>query len=98
MENWKLEPQQCAGNYQFSGLVYTSKQVQRELSPFLILRLYLRIRQMVLSHNGVDSLQAFTSPDGRTLYFIDQLDGNTVATGRFRPEDNYCKVIFEDEY
>lgn len=98
MKNWKRLEQETDGNYFFSGLFYCTQRVHQELTAFEIVSVYTDIQNLILEKGGVDYLQIYKDERGRTLYFIDNLSLEQVLSGNYKIEDNYCTLLFSEEY
>jgi hypothetical protein len=98
MATWTRQQQEQKGSYFFDGSFYVTKGVKEELTDAEILSIYLNIKQCVKAENGIDYLQVFTDEAGRKLFFIDQLNAEHKASGGFKEEDNYCTLMFSNEY
>ena len=98
MTTWVRKPQEKEGNYFFSGQFYVTRRVAGELQVEEILSIYQDVQAFVREQNGIDYLQVYIDENGRKLFFIDNLDKDMVANGQYRPEDNYCTLMFASEY
>ena len=96
---WKRKPQECDGEYFFSGRFLITAGVQRLLSDDEIRAIYLEIQSLVQLHNGLDYLQVYVHEDTeQKLFFIDQLNTEMIQSGEFREEDNHCTLLLAEEY
>lgn len=98
MANWKRKKQENEGKYFFNGFFYCTQKVQEELTQEEIIILYLDVKNFAERNNGIDYLQVYEDGNNHTLFFIDNLDEDAIASGEFAPEDNYCTLLFSDEY
>lgn len=53
---------------------------------------------MVKAQNGMDYLQVFQNAAGRKIFLIDNLNREMIESGAFREQDNYCTLMFAEEY
>lgn len=98
MITWSRKPQEKDGSYFFSGQFYTTRGVANELSINEILSICQDVQAFVQEKNGIDYLQVYTDENGRKLFFIDNLNKEMIESGHYRPEDNYCTLMFASEY
>lgn len=98
MATWTRKPQEQEGSYFFSGAFYVTRGIQTELSDEEIRGIYFDVQRYVLLHNGADYLFVYQDESGRKLFFIDQLNKEMIASGEFKPEYNYCTLMFAHEY
>lgn len=56
------------------------------------------VRTMVKAQNGMDYLQVFQNAAGRKIFLIDNLNREMIESGAFREQDNYCTLMFAEEY
>lgn len=98
MTNWTRKPQEKGGSYFFAGQFYTTKGVATELTVEEIMEIYVDARNYVWHHNGADYLFVYTDEQGRKLFFIDNLSKEMIESGQYRPEDDYCTLMFASEY
>ena len=98
MATWTRQPQEQEGSYFFLGTFYATSGVHNELSVPEILSIYKDVRTFALDNKGVDYLQIYVDEKGRKLYFIDQLNAEMIASGRFQKEDNHCTLLWNHEY
>lgn len=98
MSTWKRKPQECPGNYFFSGAFLVTQGVQAKLTQEEILLIYLDLQEFVKREGGVDYLQVYESSDRRKVWLIDQLDQQMIESGEFQPEDNHCTMLLPEEY
>lgn len=95
---WTRKPQEQEGNYYFSGTFLVTRGVNNKLSQEEIAAIYLTIQQLVEQEDGLDYLQVFVNQRGDKLFFMDQLSKDMIEEGEFKPEDNYCTLMFSHEY
>ncbi len=98
MTHWKRQAQENKGNYFFNGFFICTQKVDRELSRVEILLIYLEVKNFAISKNGIDYLQIYKDEKNRTLYFIDNLSEEQILSGKYAIEDNYCTLLFSEEY
>jgi len=98
--NWERLPQESnTGQFFFAGAMYITQGVNA-LRPAEILFIYWDLRAFVKENpNGVDYLQVYIDREtNRRLYFIDNLSKSMIDSGDYKPEDNYCTLLFSEEY
>ena len=102
MATWKRLPQECRGDYQFSGQAYMTRGVQDALSPEEIAFIVADLHAFVQQENGIDYLQTFESDDGHRVWCIDQLRQSVKDSGEFTPEQlaeyDHWTILLPDEY
>lgn len=98
MSIWKRNEQETTGNYFFNGTFYCTQKVHLKLPVIEIIFLYLDVRKFAKENNGIDYLQVYKDEQGRTLYFIDNVSKEQLLSGEFDEEDNYCTLLFSEEY
>lgn len=98
MTQWTRKPQEQHGSYFFTGSFYVTRGVAQELTEAEIAAIYLDVQTYVREHDGADYLFVYTSTDGRKLFFIDNLSREMIESGQYRPEENYCTLLFAYEY
>ena len=91
--------QEQEGNYHFNGTLYITRGVNTLLSREEIIEIYRFTKDLVEQHKGIDYLQVFYSKKNNSkLYFIDQLDKQSVESKLFTKEQNYCTLMLSSEY
>lgn len=95
---WIRQPQECTGTYHFSGKFIVTHRVNEEIPQDEILAIYRDVRNQVVKHGGIDYLVVYKNDSGQKLFFIDQLNDEMIASGRFKHEYNYCTLMFAEEY
>lgn len=95
---WIRKPQENPGKYFFSGKFYITQGVSNSLTLEEITSICLDLKAFVEEQNGIDYLQVYECSDGRTVWFIDQLDEAMIASGDFAPEENHCTMLLPEEY
>lgn len=99
LKEWEHQPEEVKGTYYFTGTFYVTKGIQESLSAEEIQAIYLYVKEKVKEENGLDYLQVFVHKrTGIKLFFIDQLNTEMIASGQFKPEYNYCTLMFASEY
>lgn len=98
MATWTRKPQETKGNYQFTGQLIVTASVGAALKKVEIIGIYYDILKFVEEQGGIDYLQVYTDEKGRKLFFIDQLDREMIESGDHDSEDNYCTLLFANEY
>lgn len=96
--DWKRQAQEKEGSYYFSGRFLATREVMASLSEEEILAIYQDVQQFVKEKDGIDYLQVYKDSQDRKLFFIDQLSKEMIASGDFKPEYNYCTLLFAHEY
>jgi hypothetical protein len=95
---WTPQPQECEGNYHFSGQFLVTHRVKEKLSDTEIVEIYRTTQKLVETSNGIDYLLVFNDDQGRKLFFVDQLNEEMIASGDHPEEHNHCTLLFADEY
>lgn len=98
MANWMRKKQEKQGNYFFSGQFYTTKGVATELPIDDIMAIYVDAKMYVWHNEGADYLFVYIDEQGRKLFFIDNLNKEMIESGEYKPEDDYCTLMFAHEY
>jgi hypothetical protein len=100
MAHWKrrIHEQEQEVGYFFNGNFYCTRTVSEELTEAEIILIYLDAKNFVQVNNGIDYLQIYEDENNRTLYFIDNLSSEQMASGCYSAEDNYCTLLFSNEY
>ena len=73
MASWTRQPEECDGEYFFSGRAVMTQGVADALSPQELAFIVADLRKAVQEHEGLDYLQVYTCDDGRKVWVIDQL-------------------------
>lgn len=96
---WVRQPQERNDQkYLFSGRFYFTKDVFEKLTFDEIAAIYQDVRNFAKQRNGIDYLQVYTDGEGRSLFFIDQLDKGMVESGEYEKEHNYCTLQWAKQY
>ena len=102
MATWKRKPQECAGDYYFSGQAYMTCGVQAALSSEEIAFIVADLRAFVRRKNGVDYLQVYVSGEGRKVWCICQLSRSMKESDDYTPEQlteyDYWTMLLPEEY
>lgn len=98
MTQWKLRPEEREGTYQFNGTLYCTRRIVNELSPEEIIWIYRDILKRVQTNGGLDYLQIYEDVSNRIIYCIDQLTKESVDSQLYNKEENYCTLLFSEEY
>ena len=102
MATWKRLPQECPGEYFFSGQALMTRGVEAALSPEEIAFIVADLHAFVQQENGVDYLQCFEADDGRRVWCIDQLRKSVKESGEFTPEQlaeyDHWTMLLPEEY
>ncbi len=72
MATWKRLPQECEGEYFFSGQAYMTRGVQDALSPEEIAFIVADLHAFVQQENGVDYLQCVRHVNGEEEHCLTQ--------------------------
>lgn len=97
-KKWVRKQQEQEGTYRFSGAFFVTRGVQSKVRPEDIAAIYFEIQTLVQENNGLDYLQVFENGKGDRLFFIDQCNPEMMQDEAFKPEDNYCTLLFNYEY
>lgn len=95
---WKRLPQERSGTFLFSGTLYVTQAVANRLTPYEIAFIFQDMLQFVKENNGADYFQVYENDRGEKLYFIDQLDKETVESGHYPKGENHSTLLFSFEY
>ena len=102
MATWKRLPQECEGQYFFSGQASMTLGVEAALSPEEIAFIVADLHAFVQQEIGADYLQVYESDDGHRVWCIDQLRQSIKDSGDFTPEQlaelDYWTILRPDEY
>ena len=101
MDGWTRKPQEQEGSYYFNGKFLVTKDVDWHLTKEEIQWIYNDMRKLVEEKDGIDYLLVYEKKDGggtQRFFFIDQLNKEMIASGEFKPEYNYCTLLFDYEY
>ena len=102
MATWKRLPQECPGDYFFSGRALMTRGVEAALSPEEIAFIVADLQALVQQENGIDYLQSFEADDGRRVWCIDQLRQSVKDSGEFTPEQlaeyDHWTILLPEEY
>lgn len=99
MTDWTRQPQERKDQkYFFSGQFYATSGVANELHPEEILEIYRDVYSFAMEQNGIDYLQVYTNGKGRKLFVIDNLSEPMIKSGDYTQDNNYCTLLFADEY
>ena len=71
MATWKRLPQECPGEYFFSGQAVMTRGVEAILSPEEIVFIVADLHAFVQQEKGIDYLQVYESDDGHRVWVID---------------------------
>ena len=99
---WTIQEEEQAGDYFFSGRLYTTAGIQRELHVSEIVEIVWQVKKRVREGNGADYLQVFVNEVGEKIFVIDQLSKTMLAgsgyTEKEKREYNYATILFSYEY
>jgi len=103
MAEWKRQPQERDGDYQFNGKILCTHEVNDSLTPAEILAIILDVKKAVAnSVDGLDYFQVYKSDEGNKIYFIDQLGKSMLEgdgyTEEQKEEYNMATILFPHEY
>ena len=102
MATWTRKPQECAGDYYFSGQACMTCGVEDALSPDEITFIVADLWAFVRREDGVDYLQVYVSDDGRKVWCICQLSRSMKESGDYTPEQvaeyDYWTLLLPSEY
>jgi hypothetical protein len=97
--HWQRQAQENEGEkYFFNGNFYCTHKVHQELTEQEIIFIYLDVMKFVQANYGIDYLQIYKDNRNLTLYFIDNLNEEQLNSDNYNEEDNYCTLLFADEY
>ncbi len=99
---WTLQEEEQAGDYFFSGTIYTTVTIQIELTLAEIGEIIWQVKNRVEERNGADYLQVFKNEKGEKIFFIDQLSKSMLDgedyTEEEKKEYNHATIMFSHEY
>ena len=102
MATWTRKPQECDGDYHFSGRAYLTQGVQASLSADEIAFIVADLLAFVEQSDGVDYLQCYEADDGRRVWCIDQLRRAVKESGEFTAEQlaeyDHWTMLLPEEY
>ena len=103
MESWTRQPEECDGEYFFSGRAVMTHGVADALASEEIAFIVAVLKQAVQENQGLDYLQVFTcDDDGRKVWVIDQLSKSMKESGDRTPteiaEDDVFTLLLPKEY
>ncbi|MBN4056105.1 hypothetical protein JYT20_00115 [Rhodothermus sp. AH-315-K08] len=102
MAQWKRNPEECSGEYFFSGRGVMTQGVAHALAPEEIAGIIADLKRAVPQNDGLDYLQVYECDDGRRIWAIDQLSRSMLAgddyTDEQKVEFNYFTLLLPDEY
>ena len=102
MATWTRQPQECPGDYFFSGRAFRTAGVEAALSPEEIAFIAEDLRAFVEQENGIDYLQVYVSDDDWRVWCIDQLRNSLKESGEFTEEQlaeyDYWTMLLPEEY
>ncbi len=97
--NWQSLPQETEGKFEFKGTFYVTQGVLSRLSQVEILSLYKFTQDLVREKNGLDYLLVFEHKTTKErLFFIDQIDRESIQSGNYPANENYCTLLLASEY
>lgn len=96
-KNLNYQIQEVNGNYMFNGDFFITKTVFKRLPVEVIQQIRLFTQEMIIQHRGIDYIQVFTYKNQK-LFFIDQLNVEMLKSNGYEKEDNYCTLLFANEY
>ncbi len=102
MVSWFREPQECEGDYFFSGRAVMTRGVADALSQEELVFIVANLKRAVDEHEGLDYLQVYKCADGRKVWVIDQLSKSMKESGDRTPaeiaEDDVFTLLLPKEY
>ncbi len=99
MATWTRQPQeQDDQKYFFNGGFIVTAGVNETLTQKEINFIYNDVRQFAKEKNGIDYLQSYVNEKGESVWIIDALDQNMIASGQYEKNDNHCTLLFPHEY
>lgn len=93
-----LKPQECEWTYLFNGSFYATNTVAEQIPSSEIQTIINAVQALVKCLNGADYLQVFIDENWRKLFFIDNLNLEMKQSAAFNKEDDYCTLMFANEY
>ena len=95
----RLAPEVEEGDYWFDGRFYVTNALDATLSKAELMLIYADIKNAVGQHGGQDYLQVYVQKEkGYKLFLIDNVPRTSLLTGDTSQEDNYCTLMFANEY
>lgn len=102
MTNWKRQPQEKEGTYEFSGFLLVTRGVQEILSEAEIMSIVLDVKQAVHITGRLDYLQVYKNDQGQKVWLIDQLSREMLTSDDYTPEQkkeyNHFTMLLPEEY
>lgn len=102
MTNWKRQPQEKEGTYEFSGFALATPGVSEMISEQEIMRIILDVKKAVMEVAGLDYLQIYTNDTGQKIYLIDQLNREMLTSDDYTEQQkvdyNYFTLLLPEEY
>ena len=102
MASWIRQPEECDGDYFFSGRAVMTQGVSGALSQQEIAFIVVDLRRAVAENGGLDYLQVYHSNDGRKVWVIDQLSNSMKESGEYEPaeitEYDMFTLMLPEEY
>jgi len=102
MAKWIRKPQECAGDYFFSGRAHMTRAVAEEVPMEEVLLIISDLKTFVKAKGGADYLQVYDSDDGRRIFCIDQLSRSMIECGDYTDDQireyNHWVIMYAHEY
>ena len=102
LASWNRKPQECEGDYFFSGRAVMTHGVADALSPEELFFIVVDLKRAVEEHEGLDYLQVYTCDDGRRVWVIDQLSRSMKEGKDYTPaeitEYDVFTLLLPEEY
>jgi hypothetical protein len=99
MATWQRQPQEQGDQkYFFNGSFYATERITEELTQAEIQFIYNDVQAFAKERNGIDYLQVYVSEKGKKVWIIDQLNKSMIESGDYNPDDNYCTLLFPEDY
>jgi hypothetical protein len=100
--NWVRQPQERKGDYFFTGTLYITTNLSREISQEEIISIVTDLKAFVQSELGIDYLVVYFRQDGRKVFCIDQLSKSMIESGEYSENEikeyNHWTMLFAEEY
>jgi len=98
MATWKRKSQENEGNHLFSGKVCITEKVQHEIPDGELKAICRDLYKFLQKKTRINYMQIYTDEQGRMLYFVDNLSEDMLCSVLYQGEENYCLLMFAEEY
>ena len=103
MAKWTRRPQECAGDYFFSGRAHMTRTVAEEVPTEEFLSIIADLKDFVRKNDGIDYIVVYECSDtGKKIFCIDQLSKTMKENGDYTAEQireyDCWTMMFAEEY